>query len=226
MGSFLIAPSEPTLIKTLGTVSSTPEKYGADILWTERAMGGLIGVQRKEISDLVASVQDGRLSKEVQQLRACSYPLLIVEGMPHWSSDGQLVHRWTRWTRAQHRSLLRSLQMRGITVEQSDNTADTVSLIEQIASWAAKDGHTTLDRRPKAQPDAWGQLTDEMFASHLLQSIQGIGPKQAKAVWDYFHGLPIGLLCSRDDLMKVKGLGVKKVDAIVAAFSGVYTIPP
>lgn len=220
MAGLLIAPSEPPLIKALGTVSSTPEKYGADILWAERAVSGLIGVQRKEVSDLIGSVQDGRLNKEIVQMRACHLAFLIVEGHPHWTSDGTLVHRWARWTRGQHYSLLRSVQTRGIVVEYTETTADTVGRIEDIHRWAAKADHTSLDRRPKPGPDEWGKVTDRGWGLHLLQSVPGIGPKQAELIWDHFGKVPVGLSVTREDLAAIKGLGPKRVDSMFKAFGG------
>lgn len=217
--SLLIAPTEPELIKTLGTVSSTPERYGADILWMDRAVGGLIGVQRKEVSDLINSVQDGRLAKEIVQLRAVHLPVLIVEGSPHWTVDGALVHKYTRWTRTQHHSLLRSVQQRGIIVEYTSSTAETVARVEDIVRWAAKDDHNSLDRRPKPSPDDWGKISDKAWALHLLQSVPGIGPKQAELIWDTFGRAPIVLDCTREELLAIRGLGPKKVAAILAAFT-------
>lgn len=214
----LISPAEPPLIKTLGTVSATPEKYGADILWSERNVSGLVGIQRKEVSDFVASVGDGRLNREMIQLRAVNLPILIIEGNPHWTLDGVLVHKYTRWTRAQHNSLLRSIQMRGVIVESTASVAETIKRVEEIAKWAAKADHTSLDRRPKPGPDEWGKVTDKAWGLHMLQSVPGIGPKQAEVIWDHFGRLPLGLTVSREELMAIRGLGNKRVADIMKAF--------
>ena len=217
--NFLIAPSEGDLLKSLGTVSSVPERHGADVLWAERAVRGLIGVQRKELSDLIESSRDGRLSKEVAQLRSCKLAFLLVEGRPQWTVDGVLVHRYAVWTRRAHHALLRSVQLRGIVVEFTDSLSDTVARVEEIADYAAKGSHTSLDRRPKPMSDGWGKLTDEAWGCHLLQSVDGIGPTQAKAIWDYFNGhLPIGLTVPVERLAEIKGLGPKRLTAIRRAF--------
>lgn len=217
-GEYLIAPSEPKGIKVLGRVSSIPEKKGADILWIDG--GKWHGVQRKEFGDLLNSVEDGRLAREVQQLQSCHVACLIVEGKPRWTSDGNLMDRYhSRWQRSAYRSLLRSVQGRGIFVEHSDSTADTVALVEEIRRWTSKGDHVSLDRRPKPKVDSWGRITDEAWASHLLQSIDGIGPKQAGAIWKYFGGrLPIALTTTFLDLQKVPGLGPKKAKIIMRAF--------
>jgi ERCC4-type nuclease len=216
---YLIAPSEPITIKKMGRVSAIPEKHGADIFWINN--GKLHGIQRKEFGDLLNSVEDGRLAREVQQLQHVHVACLIVEGKPRWTSDGHLMDRYhQRWQRSAYRSLLRSVQGRGIFVEHSDSTADTVALVEEIRRWTAKGDHVSLDRRPKPKVDKWGRITDEAWACHLLQSIDGIGPKQAAAVWKHFgERLPIALTATYKELLAVDGIGPKTADMIMRSFA-------
>lgn len=180
----------------------------------------MVGVQRKEVKDLISSVQsDDRLHREVQQIQRCKMAFLVVEGKPRWTVDGWLVHDYARWSRTQHRSLLRSVQMRGIYVEFADNMTETVALVEEIAKWCSKGEHLSLDRRTNPGPDDWGTISDKGWASHLLQSVPGVGPKQATLIWDHFEGkVPIGLTVGEEELSKVKGLGPKRVAALVKAF--------
>lgn len=219
--NFLISPAEHAApIKDLGRVSSLPERHGADVMWMDPTIKGLVGVQRKAIPDLVASVQDGRLAKEVAQLQTCKVAVVIVEGRPRWSSEGQLMMGYVKWSRTQHRSLLRSIQGRGIFVEHSDSIADTAALIREIASWVGKGDHTSLDRRPKPGPNNWGKVDDEAWACHLLQSVPDIGPVQAKAIWDHFDGaIPVALTTDAVELAKVPGLGPKRIAKILKAFN-------
>jgi ERCC4-type nuclease len=220
MADFLISPAEHSApVKSLGRISTAPERYGADILWWDSAIKGWVGVQRKAVPDLIASVQDGRLAKEVAQLMKCKVASVIVEGHTRWSTDGQLMRSHVRWSRTQHRSLIRSVQGRGIFVEHSDSIADTVKLVREIASWAHKGDHTSLDRRPGPSGDGWGRVTDKAWACHLLQSIPDIGPVQAGAIYDHFEGVvPVTLTATRDELLAVHGLGPKRVDKILRAF--------
>ncbi len=218
MTLFLVSPAEPLLIRALGTTSAVPEKLGADIVWADRTLGGTIGVQRKVYTDLIASEDDGRLTKELLQLPQCRMAFLIVEGRPTWTVDGMLNHQHLGyWSREGYRSLLRSVQTRGVIVEHSDDEADTISLIESIAKWIAKGTHRSLDRRPKAGTDRWGQKTHRGTQAHILQSVDGIGPAQANAILDHFGELPLQWSVGEDDLKAVRGLGPKKVKAMVAA---------
>jgi ERCC4-type nuclease len=219
---FLVSPSEPQLIKAMGRVSSVPETRGADVMWFS-ATSGLCGIQRKTTEDLIGSIHNGRLNEELAKMVNLALAVLVVEGRPRWTTDGQLLHRYIRFTRAAYRSILRSVQLRGILVDHSDDTADTVVLIESIAKWSEKGEHRSLDRRPKPQstPEHWGKITNRTWASHLLQSVPGIGPVQANAIFDHFGSrLPVGLTVTEKELLEVKGLGPGRVRKIVAAFGG------
>lgn len=218
MPNFLISPAEPPLIKTLGTVAMAPEKYGSDILWADGNAGGLIGVQRKEYTDLLASVADGRLQREIPQLRMCKMAFLLVEGKPHWSTDGVLVHtHLSHWTRESYFSLLRSVQRQGIVVEYTDSIADTITRVEAIAKWVAKGSHSSLVNRPKPGRTRWGQKNDRDTQIHLLQGVDGVGAIHAAAIVDHFGGLPLSWDVSADELGKVAGIGPKKVRALTNA---------
>ncbi len=175
--TFLVAPSESEL-KKLGKSSSLPEKHGADVCWIDPVVGGLVGVQRKEVKDLIASVQDGRLAKEVGQLGSVKAAFLVVEGRMTWTAEGQLIEvaRWTQWTRRQMGGLLRSVAARGIGVEYTDHAGHTVELVREIAAWCHKDNHDSLDRRAGPLKTGWGRtISNVAYASHLLQGIPGIG---------------------------------------------------
>lgn len=220
MTQFLVSPAEPPLVRALGRTSQLPERYGADVLWPQPRVKGLVGVQRKTYEDLLASVGDGRLQREIPQLNQCAMKILVVEGRPHWSEDGALIHRWLgRWTRDSYRSLLRSVQMQGIIVEHTDDLSDTVTHVEAIARWAAKGGHSSLARRPKPGPDRWGKRTNRATQMHVLQSVDGIGPGQAEAILDHFGGLPLEWTVREEELAAVRGVGPKTVARMVQFIS-------
>lgn len=219
MPSFLVSPAEPALVRAIGTTAAVTEKYGADILWAEPNVGGLVGVQRKEYTDLLSSVEDGRLGREIAQLTSMTKaPFLVVEGKPHWTTDGVLNHKWlNRWTRAQYRSLLRDVQWRGVMVEHTEDIPDTIAYLESLAAWLAKSEHRTLDRRPKQGPDKWGSKSNRSFQLHLLQGIDGLGIKQAESIVDHFGCVPLQWSVTEDELKAVKGLGPKRIAAMLKA---------
>ena len=62
-------------------VSMFPESFGADLVVPIHG-GGWAGIQRKEIADLCASIEDNRLSEQLVKLRQLTMSMLIVEGEP------------------------------------------------------------------------------------------------------------------------------------------------
>jgi hypothetical protein len=103
----LISPTEPASLHSLGKVAWLPEKFGADILMSVGSEW--IGVQRKEIADLVASVQDGRLGMQVAQMAALKQAVVVVEGRPKWTLEGELILGRTGssgFTKKQYQSVL------------------------------------------------------------------------------------------------------------------------
>lgn len=214
----LVAPSEPRTIKTLGKSSSVPEKWGADILFP--AGGGLVGVQRKELSDLIASVQDGRLAKEVGQLQQVGRAVLIVEGRPKWSSDGVLLRDYGfPWTRQAHRNLMYSVQSHGIWVEQTDDANDTVAAVLNLHEYLRKPKHHGLVRRP-GPVSPWGKASNKEWLVHFLQGLEGVGPELAENLVAHFGGRsPIEWRVGEDELKQVKGVGPKRAKSMVEALS-------
>lgn len=220
-----IAPTEPDALKALGLVKLLPEEYGVDVMWESEL--GKVGVQRKVFpGDFLASVHDGRLNKEFAQMKALDVAYLLLEGRSEtgaWTTEGELVRdragkRWP-WNRTQHRNFLASVQLRGIGVLHSDDLRDTCTLVQRLRLWTDKRDHHSLDSRPGARGDLWGQVSNADYQDHILQGIPGIGPKQAAAIRQHL-GFPLCLRdgIDRDRLMEVPGIGKGKADKIMRVF--------
>lgn len=218
----MIAPTEPLPIRALGRTSSLPEKRGVDVLFA--AKGRMVGVQRKEIHDLVASVHDGRLHREAQIMRGCldagpgrlGIAVLVVEGRFTWTVDGEWVENGYRWSRRQHRGLMWSVRSKGIWVEYTSNAAETADLCRDLELWAAKDRHSSLDRRP-GPVGMWGKATTREYALHVLQGFEGVGVELAGRIVDHFGRLPVGWLVTAADLEEVPGIGKVKAKRLIDA---------
>lgn len=191
-----------------------PEKYGADVLLATKA--GLVGVQRKEVRDLVNSSRDGRLAKELVQLQGCSVGVVIVEGDWQWTVSGGAL-RVPGFSMAQYNGLMFSLNSRNLWMLSSRSITTTIELLSQLNVWMDKADHTSLTRRPNPQ-NSWGKPESKDWGMWLLQSFEGIGPKQAAAIWDYFGGLPLAWTCSVDELLEVKGIGEKRAESLYQVF--------
>lgn len=210
--TILISPAERPPITTLGTVSSLPEKVGSDILFESRH--GLVGVQRKEQMDLVASVRDGRLGRELEQMAALAMKFLIVEGIPAWDREGNLQSQHTRWTMKQQNGTLLSVQSKGVMVLHSRNAMETCAVVEHLVDWCDKDEHvSSLLAREKPQTN-WGKMDDRTTAIHVWSSLPAVGTTRAAMLYD--AGVRL-FMCgtSMEELLAVKGIGKKTAKAIM-----------
>ena len=209
-----ISPAEPAELQTIGIISSFPETIGLDFCWS--TANGIAGVQRKQFpEDFLSSLYDGRLTKEIMQIScAVAFPLLILEGTGQgWTSDGRLIHRHAKFTRAQLQGFLLSLQIaHGIPWLQVGNIRETGPVVVAFREWTLKDSHRSLMQRPGP-----GDHRTRPWQEHFLQGLPAVGPKTAAAIIDHFGRIPF-IPPSVDDLCAVPGVGRKKAQAIVAMF--------
>lgn len=218
----LVSPAEPTAIRALGFSSRLPEEeYGADLLWM--GYGGLYGVQRKELRDLIASVHDGRLQQELPLLRPdpengrLRQSWLLVEGHPTWSADGFLLDRH-RWTFEQHHNLLRSVQSEfGVFVAEVGSVRETVMWIRSLEASSQKEVHDGLLTRP-FPTDQFGRHTERAWKLHLLQGFPRLGAVRAGAILDANAG-QVPLRWTKDEqwLREVPGIGKKIAGELMRA---------
>jgi len=212
----LVSPTEHDLLPVLGGKAmshSLPEQHGADVLIVAAGQGKM-AIQRKAFpDDLLASLDDGRLARELALLSRTECPVLIVEGRPQWTADGHLMASWaSRWTRQQLRNLLRSVWLtHGVMVEHTDDINDTADSVIELDKWFRKKVHRSLLARPKqAARDSWGTRREDDVMKFLLQGFPGIGTVLADAILERFGRVPLSWSCNLDELRSVPGIGEKR----------------
>lgn len=212
----LVSAAEPKSLQGLGTYSPLPESYGADFLII--CPVGLVGVQRKEVHDLIASRGDGRLARELAQMKQLDVGILLVEGRLKWTSDGSLSTSHTKWTRAMHLGLLLSIQSQGVWATSSESLGESREYLLLLEAWMMKEKHAGIMTRPKPTT-LWGTKTDRDWGIHVLQSFDGIGPGVAGAIFDKY-GVPIRWTVSKEDLESVAGVGKKRAEKMWGTLNG------
>lgn len=205
-------------------VESSPrvETAGCDFLW--RNNGQWWGVQRKELNDFIASLNDGRLTKEVGQMKASvALPVVVIEGKIRFihgvlaSSSG--YGRGREITEDGWQGRLLSLMHMGVHVQYTADRDDTARWVCAYYGWSSRPDHHTASTRPMERSDYWGNVSNEDFQMHMLTSLPGIGPKLALRIIRTV-GMPLTLGVGVDELMMVEGLGAKKAQQIVKVFNG------
>jgi len=221
----LISPAEPwdvrRLLQGVALNSRLPEQAGADFLiLTPR---GKIGIQRKTFpDDLTASLEDGRLAREINLLvHDCDHAILIAEGDPSFTTDGYLISAYkSRYTRTGLRNILRSLtHIHGIHVERTSSIADTTQAVLEIRDWFNKDEHRSLLIRPKGKElkNDFGLSNRRDQARYFLQGFPGVGPALAEAIFDHFGKVPLRWQCTQAELQEIQGIGPGRAKALWGA---------
>lgn len=218
----LVSPAEPERLRQLGTVSTRPEKFGADFMFFTH--GYWVGIQRKEISDLIASLADGRLAREVAQMQSLDQRILLVEGNVRFTNDGEMMDRpfGQKLTEKQWRGLLWSVRSKDIWVDYTADIDDTIRTLAWLEEWFKRDKHSSLERRP-GPVSLWGTPNNEDYQRHLIMGLPGVGPELAERIRAAFGGVPFGWRITAEDLKSVDGIGVKKAKAIFDTLEAVQS---
>lgn len=227
----IVSSTEPLALRKLLPIhklSTMPERFGADVMWNVKDEWW--GVQRKTVKDLVASVLDGRLAKEMGQMQQLAGKYLIIEGTLTWTTShsaqgtgGDLLtlttssrYGTTNVTRRQLRGIVWSVQNKGVHVEYTRNSPDTAAHLSMLHEWSRKEGHSSLTRRP-SPVGKWGTPSNREYGEWVLQGFPGVGPELAKNIWDKFGGVPLQWTASAKELATVKGVGKGKAQAMMEA---------
>lgn len=194
------------------------ERRGVDFAWF--VDNKWCGVQRKRIDDFYASLNDGRLAREVAQMREnLALPIIVLEGELIASMDGTfIVGQQTRTVQSHYAAML-TLAGWGITVLQTKSAQHTGWAIIGMHNWSQSDKHKTGLVRPKASGQ-WGKATSREWAIHMMQGFDGIGPDTAAAFVDML-GLPLEWTVDVKQMLEVPGIGRTRAMQLWDALNGV-----
>lgn len=220
----LIAPSEPAALRALGEYSPLCEQLGVDVLLLTKA--GLVGIQRKEQQDLVASLRSSdRLARELPMMQSDSlaHAILIIEGEREF--DQAHAYGGRNWkpkrlhafSRPEYRGIIMSVQRLGIWVIETFDLDDTADTLIQMQGFFDKGEHVSLLRRPKPKRTS---TPERDAAIHAMQSAPGWGYVKCATVYDHFGRAPFTCTVTVEDLKKIPGIGPVRARNFVAHFGG------
>jgi len=179
----------------------------------------MFGIQRKRFpEDFVSSMNDGRLSRETSLLKEhCKFRLLIIEGIPKYYPDGNLVKPRSmpgHYTRKRIRGTIYNIRyVKGIDVDYTESLIDTVGYIKELIEFFTDTKHLGLYVRPSA-PSTWIVPSSDETLLWILQGFEGIGPQLAENIIKHFGKIPISWTCTLDELKSVPRLGEKRATEI------------
>jgi ERCC4-type nuclease len=226
VAKFLISPTEHELIKKLGDdaiISPLPEEKGADILIYSK--NGIYGAQRKSVPhDFIASVQDGRLTRETSLMpNELKFYEIICEGKFRYFPNGHLAvdrKNPSRYTRKQITGIIFDIKfVKGINIEYTDDMDNTAQYLKWTYDRLNSSTHYGLLRRPSMN-SVWYVPSKEETQSWLLQSWSGIGPSTAEAIIKKFGRAPLRWTCSLEELSSVSRLGKSKAKELIESLEG------
>ena len=179
---------------------------------------GPIGYQRKTLRDLFASLTDGRLSREVGQIRSSQLlarACFIIEHDARRTTTDGSSYLDAPFTKTQLRHLVIKLELVGIVVFETSSIADTADALVSTSQYmASRRAHDFS--RPKPPTDTWGRRGSRDWGIHVLQSFSNIGPKTAALIYDTF-GIPLAWTVSISDLTSLPGVGKVTAERLLTA---------
>lgn len=155
-------------------------------------------IERKTLSDFVASLTDGRLFRQASKLAAT--PLrcaLILEGI---GSDlaGIRLRR-----EAVHGAILTLAIKFGIPLLRSRDPTESARLIVYSAMQLGRPRSRNL-LRPGKRPASTPRIQ-----IHILQGLPGIGPERARRLLEAFGCVEKVMTAPADQLARVNGIGIQ-----------------
>lgn len=224
MSRLIVAPTEPLQLRAVADrVHMLPESYGCDVLVFA---GGLkIGVQRKELRDLLASLDDGRVAQQLAQMSTSPLDIcvLLVEGEVSYTTDGRLLGTWQGrggrvWTRKQMVAVEWSVRARGVHWVNVGGLEETVAWCAETAAYWSKEKHHGIGRRGGVV-SAWGQARNHEWAAWVLQGWNGVGEELAKRIVKEY-GLPLRWTVTAEELSRVKGISLAGAEKLIRTLDG------
>ena len=205
----IITTNEPKKIKDL-LPDLIESPMGYDIkLFTKI---GTIGIERKKIpGDLISSVDDGRLGREILAMRDdTDFQVILLHGRIRYDKDGT-VHLAKKvksyWTEVAINNLLRTIEyVECCFLEYAANNYDLIRVLHELQEYLDKGKHMSLKGRPSIQKN-WIIPTKEEKVMYFYQGLPGIRVARAREIYNYFPA-PLELFCATPvDIAKVPGIG-------------------
>jgi DNA excision repair protein ERCC-4 len=160
-------------------------------------------VERKTLSDLVASIKDGRLFRQGHRLVGSALrTALILEGTSKDLAGSEMRRE------AIQGALISLTLYLGIPLLRSRDPSETA----QIMLFAARQGRLVaagMARRPGRRPRKKLRIQ-----ARVLQGLPGVGAERARRLLERFGSLEAVMQADMEELASVQGIGLTTAEAI------------
>jgi ERCC4-type nuclease len=205
----MITTNEPKKIKKiLSDLIELPMGYDIKLL----TRVGAIGVERKKLpGDLLASIDDGRLGREIVAMREDTViQVVLLHGKLKYNQDKTVyvgAKRKTHWTEYGINNMLRTIEyVEGCYLEYAKNDTELVTVLQELQDYMDKGKHLSLKGRPGIQKE-WIVPTRQERVMYFYQGLPGIRVVRARYIQEKFPN-PIDLFgATVQDICKVPGIG-------------------
>ncbi|MGC8998591.1 MAG: ERCC4 domain-containing protein [Candidatus Bathyarchaeia archaeon] len=169
-------------------------------------------VERKELHDFFRSVFDGRLFEQAERLaKTYENACLIVEG------DFVNAVKYVRTPQAFWGALSKVMADHGISVVFTPNEEHTAMFLCALAKKLQEEERRKI--AVKHKPKTYTLRQRQLLA---VQSLPKIGPERAEELLRRFGSVRRVFQASKRELLSVKGLGEKTVQAIIEVLDTKY----
>ena len=176
----------------------------------------MVGIERKTVSDLINSINSGRLSSRQVPGVMQSYNIgcLLIEGKLHANADGMVVVGRSRKRKMRIGAVQGYLAtMRwvcGMDILQTEGPEDTVNNVCCWAKWwekpwSAHSSHQAVSGLTLPGDSIWGPKMNTV--SRMAYQISGLGLKRARAAGVVFGSVREMVMAGEDEWRKVPGIG-------------------
>jgi len=221
--SILITTNEPKRVRELFQDRVEVPMNFDMVLYTE---AGKIGIERKQCpGDLLSSVSDGRLNREILAMREeCDISVILLQGNIRYNKNGtvRLGKRTSyHWTDKGIKNLFRTIQyVEGCYLESARNSAELVQVVNDLQEYFDKPTHNSLHIRRGIRSD-WIKSTQQEKIIYWIQGLPGVGIFTAKKIYEKFPAPLLLFQATPDDIDDIPRVGRAMATSIYEFLHGV-----
>ena len=198
------------VVRNLTTSGACVEPQQLDV--GDYVISSRIGVERKSVDDFLESLTDGKLFRQIAQLRdAYPRPVLILEG------ENLLTKR-----NISHKAIFGSLASInvdfGVPVITTKNSAETADLLHVMAKREQKD-----DKKLVAIREEKTSMSLRERQQFVIEGLPNVSAVLANRLLDHFGSIRNITNASEEELMEIKGVGKNISSEIIELLNAQYS---